>query len=316
MKSSGHLGQDVDLHELAKRTKNYSGSEIAGVVRSATSFALGAGVSGSDLQQLIADIKKRETVVVTRAHFECALGEVKGAFGADESDLEKLAPNGIFPRAATAEVLESGAVLAAQVRESELTPLVSVLLSGRGGAGTTALAAEIARRSGFPFVKVVCSDDLVGRGDLQKVNMIFKVFDDAYKSKNSVVIVDNIEQIVEYVGIGPRFNNGILQTLKALLKKLPPPEHKLLIIGTTSDIGTVETVELKSAFDEVLDVPNVRADEVDGVLQCIDGCKESPAVREQIISSLGDLSDGIPVKHLIFKAASIIAQNKYKENQQ
>lgn len=34
------LGEDVDLTSLALRTKNYSGAEIEGVVRSATSYAL------------------------------------------------------------------------------------------------------------------------------------------------------------------------------------------------------------------------------------------------------------------------------------
>lgn len=38
------MGADVSLQELAKETKNYSGAEIEGVVRSATSFALNRNV--------------------------------------------------------------------------------------------------------------------------------------------------------------------------------------------------------------------------------------------------------------------------------
>jgi hypothetical protein len=41
-----------------------------------------------------------------------------------------------------------------QVQHSDKTSLLSVLLEGPAGAGTTALAATAAIESGFPFVKV------------------------------------------------------------------------------------------------------------------------------------------------------------------
>lgn len=40
MTTNSFLGRDVDLAELAARTKNFSGAEIEGLVKSATSFAL------------------------------------------------------------------------------------------------------------------------------------------------------------------------------------------------------------------------------------------------------------------------------------
>ncbi len=51
----------------------------------------------------------------------------------------------------------------------------------------------------------------------------FQVFDDAYKSSLSCVILDDIERLLDYVPIGPRFSNLVLQALLVLLKKLPPP---------------------------------------------------------------------------------------------
>jgi hypothetical protein len=35
---------------------------------------------------------------------------------------------------------------------------------------------------------------------------------------------DNIERLLDYVPIGPRFSNQVLQTLLVLMKKLPPHE--------------------------------------------------------------------------------------------
>ena len=40
MRNNKSLSDDVDLHDLATRTKNFSGAEIEGLVKSATSFAL------------------------------------------------------------------------------------------------------------------------------------------------------------------------------------------------------------------------------------------------------------------------------------
>jgi vesicle-fusing ATPase len=38
-----------------------------------------------------------------------------------------------------------------------------------------------------------------------------QVFEDAYKSPLSIVILDDIERLLEYVAIGPRFSNAVLQ---------------------------------------------------------------------------------------------------------
>lgn len=62
-----------------------------------------------------------------------------------------------------------------------------------------------------------------------------KVFEDAYKSNLSLIILDDIERLIEYISIGQRFSNMLLQALLTLVKKNPPnPERKLMIIGTTS----------------------------------------------------------------------------------
>ena len=49
MRTNGVMGRDVDLVELANRTKNFSGAEIGGLVKSATSFAFNRHVKVSRL---------------------------------------------------------------------------------------------------------------------------------------------------------------------------------------------------------------------------------------------------------------------------
>lgn len=68
-----------------------------------------------------------------------------------------------------------------QVKTSEKTPLLTVLLEGPPGAGKTAIAATCAIESQFPFVKVVSAENMVGYSEQAKASQIAKVFDDAYK---------------------------------------------------------------------------------------------------------------------------------------
>lgn len=64
--------------------------------------------------------------------------------------------------------------------------------------------------------------------------LILQVFDDAYRSTLSVIVVDNIERLLDYGPIGPRYSNLTLQALLVLLKKEPPAGKKLLVLCTSS----------------------------------------------------------------------------------
>jgi len=44
-----------------------------------------------------------------------------------------------------------------------------------------------------------------------------QAFEDAYRSPLAVVVLDNIERLVSYVKIGPRFSNEILQACQHLV---------------------------------------------------------------------------------------------------
>lgn len=83
-----------------------------------------------------------------------------------------------------------------QVRSSTRTPLVSIILHGPPGSGKTALAATIAQASGYPFIKLLSPDSMVGFSEAQKVNAINKVFADSSKSPLSVIVVDGLERLL------------------------------------------------------------------------------------------------------------------------
>jgi len=43
-----------------------------------------------------------------------------------------------------------------------------------------------------------------------KITKIVKVFEDAYRSQEAIIVIDNIERLIEYVSYGPRFSNHVL----------------------------------------------------------------------------------------------------------
>jgi vesicle-fusing ATPase len=102
-----------------------------------------------------------------------ALSEVKPAFGVSEDTLERCMSNGIIDYGPEfARLLYTGNMFIDQVRNSDRTPLVSVLLEGIIGSGKTAISAKLAMESNFPYVKMITPDDLVGYQESSKVCLL------------------------------------------------------------------------------------------------------------------------------------------------
>ncbi|PIL37464.1 transporter [Ganoderma sinense ZZ0214-1] len=255
MRQNGIMDHDVDIMELAALTKNFSGAEIAGLVKSATSFAFSRHVKVGTLAGISDDV---ENMRVNRSDFMNALEEVTPAFGVAKEELEQVVQNGIIHHAAVVdEILRSGELFVDQVRSSTRTPLVSVLLHGPPGSGKTALAATIAQASQYPFMKLLTPDSMVGFSEAQKVAAIAKIFQDSYKSPLSVIVVDNLERLLDFTPIGPRFSNSVLQTLMVLLARRPPKDRRLLIIATSSLRPVLTDLGLSETFDAELRVPPI-----------------------------------------------------------
>jgi vesicle-fusing ATPase len=284
IKKNGMFSDDIDLESVAARTKNYTGAEIEGLVKAACSYVFTRQVDITDLSKT-PDFKG---VQVTMADFERALSETQPAFGVRENELAQCFNAGIISHGADFDRIQSTILrLTAQVHNSDRSSLVSVLLAGPSGVGKSALAARIAVQSGFPFVKRISGESLLSHHEEGKANAVQRAFADAYKSPVSLIILDDIERIMEYVAVGPRFSNNVLQSLLVLVKALPPPGHKLMIIGTTAIPDMLEAMEVTSAFQLRLDVPmlssesqyrtvltslaNMSAADVDAVAKHMDG---------------------------------------------
>jgi len=298
MKANGKLSKDVDLNELAKLTKNFSGAELSGLVRASQAGALNRLVKAGKTVEI--DPDAAEKLMITRADFLYSLeNDVKPAFGASQEKLQDFLSGGIIVWGnPVQDILEDGRLLLQQAAGSDGSGLVSIMLEGAPNAGKTALAAQLALNSGFPFVKICSPDDMVGFTESAKCMMIRKIFDDAYRSSNSCIVVDNIERLIDYGPIGPRYSNLTLQALLVLIKKSPPRGRRLLLICTTSRKDVLDQMEMISAFTDVLHVSNCgHASHIARVLEQTDAFTQAEA--RNIVTKLANHNINIGVKKLL-----------------
>jgi vesicle-fusing ATPase len=152
MKDNKVMAEDVDVNELANLTKNFSGAELQGLVRSATTFAFNRHIKVGTMAGIADDVSDMQ---ITRADFLSALEEVHAAFGVSEEELSTVVDNGIIHfspdievcqdrlscpltiftrRCCLQTILRDGKLFVEQVKNSERTRLVSVLLHGKSSS--------------------------------------------------------------------------------------------------------------------------------------------------------------------------------------
>lgn len=299
MKDNNLLSDDIDFDELSGLTKNFTGAELEGLCNSASSFAINKYTKSENIAKVDQDIANMK---LTRNDFLLALSEVKPAFGVNEEDLNMNYPYGIIeynPRVHS--VFEKLRSYIEEVKHSDTEKLISVLLHGEPGVGKTAVASMLALKSEFPFIKMLSAESLVGMAEGTKMTTIDNVFRDVYKSPLNVLVIDKIETLINYVPIGPRFSNEILQMLMVNINKKPPNGRRLLIIGTTSQYSVLKHMSLVENFTKTIELKKIKLlDEVKVVFDNLGFMQ--PNDRVQILNQLASYGDGsvdISVKKLI-----------------
>ena len=252
IRKNAMLAADVSIDDIAERTKNYTGAEIEGLVKAACSYIFTRAGDINDPTK----VPDFTGLQVLPEDFDRALSETKPQFGVRENELKQCMSGGIIVHSDEfRQISETLVRLSLQVLTSERTPLVSVMLTGAAGSGKSALAAHIAMLSGIPFIKRISGESLLNFHEEGRAGAIQKIFNDAYRSPASLIIIDDIERVIEYVSVGPRFSNVSLQSILVLAKALPPPGHRLMIIGTTAIPDMLESMEVMHAFQLTLALP-------------------------------------------------------------
>ena len=95
MKEANRLSPQAlaGMDGIAEKTKNFSGAEIEGLIKAASSYALTRCVDVKDLTKA----PDEKNLIVTLDDLERALGDVEPKFGAKSTELKALYRNGFVP---------------------------------------------------------------------------------------------------------------------------------------------------------------------------------------------------------------------------
>ncbi len=259
MKKNGHMDSNLidKIPSIATKTINYTGAEIEGLVRSATSYALKNNVDFNNLNNKI----NNNNVLITEDDFDLALKEIKPFHGIDTSELNSYHSNGIIVYNEKFNILYNTLLkFINNINSNKSSSISSILFAGDVGSGKTALSTKIALESNFTFVRIITIELLLNETENEKLNYIYNIFSDAYKSSSSLIIIDDIEKLIEYVEINrsSRFNNHTLQLLLNLMKNPPTNDYcNLCVICTTSYEKVLKEMDINKFFDLIIPIPSL-----------------------------------------------------------
>eukprot|EP01059_Diplonema_ambulator_P035089 TRINITY_DN8153_c0_g5_i1.p1 TRINITY_DN8153_c0_g5~~TRINITY_DN8153_c0_g5_i1.p1 ORF type:complete len:594 (+),score=219.30 TRINITY_DN8153_c0_g5_i1:1594-3375(+) len=236
-RESGMVADDVDLKQLAKDTPSFTGADIEGVIKSATSYAL-MGAS-----------ENQDKILVTMDHFKKALKEVQPSQGSVTALTQYLEGGVIHYDEEFTEMLLSFDRPVHRVKHGKRNKMLKILIEGEPGSGLTTVASYIAKRSGFPFVHLLSMEDAVGSSESEELVRIRKVFENAYLVERSCIILDKLELLLE-----KSHGRNLQHTLQQLLTKKPEGKGKLLVLVTTNSIDTLRYMGLNT-WDMTSTVP-------------------------------------------------------------
>lgn len=259
--------EDLSDNGVPARTENFSGAELAGLVRSAASFALARALE-------LPSVEGSEGLV-TVADVESALREVRPALGKQEELLKARYPLGISPCSLAMQRIMRDLTRFTSLRLDSPFPKVQSLIlvgaGGNGGAGATALAAwaasDASTRGRYDHIRFITAVDLIthseGGSEEGRAAALLEQFSEAKEMQKSLLIFDDIDYMCAGNGI-QGYSHVMLATLRALLRS-PPAFATAPQSGNTSPHGRiVHVLATTSRSDAACDTLHELFDETIG----------------------------------------------------
>lgn len=239
LREEGMLSEDVNLSDLAKQTRNFTGAEIEGLIKSAVSFATTRQLKDRDIGSV-------DTLLINQCDIDLALEEIVPAFGKAQEDLIKYMRYGILDQNHPGRVVN-------YIDSLSENTVTKILVHGDHGCGCTAWAAYTVQNSTFDFVKFIKPFDYVEMSETATVSAITQMVRDSHRSKSSLIVIDDLENFIRLTTMGGlSMSRFILSSLQSLFGENPPFGHKWVLMATThespdlwADFNFTRTFELE-----------------------------------------------------------------------
>lgn len=233
MQLSGRLHASVHLEELADMTQNYSGAELAGLIRAATSFAVA--------RELSLDMTKTEPTVnpvVTMIDMVKAVAETVPALGCGN-----LLYSTICSRVERTKLVDYSLI------SPEEGLVYSVLLVGLPRGGKTYSSCFMAKTLNYSQVQMVSTmASAYGRQEIQEAVSKCKL------TGSSCLILDDLEGLIQWCDVGCVYTNALYQCIRNACKTFIAQNQKMVIIANTSNTTMVQMLGLDRIFTTIMHV--------------------------------------------------------------
>jgi vesicle-fusing ATPase len=310
MRTHGLLSKEVDLHHLAEMTENYTGAEIEQLVKKARQYAMASNFDiSSDHNELMIkeSIKsKAQLEKVTNEHFLRAFDEITPAFGKDKKSCLFNKDNFIIYNEQIKKIIDDFKTSVNVLNKNRSMHKLQLLISGMSGVGKTALALYLAYLSGASYIKTLSSENLAGLPLNQQLNIIDDEFHHARRAGLSVIILDELENLLGADAELRTYNNTLRLKYESILKNIAESEGKCIVIATTQSEKFISKIKLSSLFNESVHLNTVSLKYAKSV-----ACQE---ILSSLANSLGytfmpdDKEDSqdkreinLPIRDLIYK---------------
>lgn len=233
MGENGLLSENVDLKEIAKKTVNFSGAEIAGLVTNVSSFMLSKQM---DIANNNFEIEE-SSLVATMDDFINASKEIKPLMGSFSEELSILLETSF--ELYTENYSHIFKNIVEEIDSCAFGKNKSILLYGEPFTGKTLMSAQITKHiNNFGCVRFICSEHL-------KYSSIFEIFNKCLNCESSLIILDSLENLVSYCKLGYKYDNNVLQDIFICLKHIIERKKRCVVLITSSDEELINLIGLR-----------------------------------------------------------------------
>ncbi len=230
----------LDKATLVTHMSNFTGAEIASVVRNAVSYATASLVRIQDTKIIKSDAPIR----VTQAHLLRAIDATVPRFGKKHFKL----PATLWPHLAQTTPSLVDTLVQQQTRK-----LTRVVVTGKSGTGKTTLVKVMSQKlseHGYDCVRYTSDYDVLGLSEQAKIQRIRELYEDCLKCDRAVLLMDNVEIILGYNPFLRYISNNLYQLLKTMLTNNSKARH-LIVMVTLADDAVLDDLDLLDYFDHV-----------------------------------------------------------------